>query len=85
MAVGQRSEAFVQPRELAGRSSSGCSLKLSVLPSGSKVQRTSVATGGSPLAGRPSGSGKSGATGYFIMSHTTLPSGVSKAFIGWNT
>ena len=32
------------------RSSSACSLKLSVLPLGPKVQRTSVATGGAPLA-----------------------------------
>ena len=68
-----------------GRSSSCVSWKVLALPVRSKVQRNSRAAGVSLVEGEPSGSGKSGATSYFMTSTTTLPSAVSKWFIGWNT
>jgi hypothetical protein len=50
------------------------------------VQRNRRAGGGSPCVdGEPSGSGKSGATSYFMTSITILPSSFSKWFIGWKT
>src|SRR5437879_1743151 len=67
------------------RSSSCSSLKVLALPERSKVQRNRRAGGGAFDDGEPSGSGKRGATSYFITSTTTLPSAVSKWFIGWNT
>ena len=67
------------------RSSSCSSRKVLDWPDRSKVQRNNRAAGGSFDEGEPSGSGKSGATSYFMTSITTLPSAVSKWFIGWNT